>query len=285
MKITALIENISKQAQLEHEHGLSLYIETLNHKILLDTGATRKFADNAQKMGIDLTKVDTVVLSHGHYDHGGGLREFLQHNQIAKIYIRTGAFGDYYDAMENEYEYIGIDFELQNHPQIIMVSEDVWIDKELFLFGKGEGHEYWPKTNAKLVEKRNETYKPDLFEHEQSLVIYEGEKSVLLSGCAHNGIINILNKYHKISAVIPDMVISGFHLKQKESISEETRNEMVQLAKALYNYGKCEVSEQGKIHSIQYYTCHCTGIPAYEILKEVMQEHLNYLSTGDVIEL
>jgi len=285
MKIIALVENISKQAQLEHEHGLSLYIETSNHKILLDTGATDKFAHNANKMGIDLSKVDTVVLSHGHYDHGGGLREFLQHNQSAKIYIREGAFGNYYDVMKDGYEYIGIDTELQNHPQILMVSEDIWIDNELFLFGKGEGSEYWPRTNAKLVEKRNGAYVQDLFEHEQSLVVYEGEKSVLLSGCAHNGILNILNQYYKISASIPDLVISGFHLKQEEDISEEVRNEMVQLAKVLNNYEKCLANKQGEKHPIQYYTCHCTGKPAYEILKEVMQEHLNYLSTGEVIEV
>ena len=100
MKITALTENTPFNDNISAEHGLSLYIETEKHNILFDMGQTSLFAENAKKLGIDLTKVDIAVLSHGHYDHGGGLTEFLKINKTAPVYINRYAFGDYYNGTE-----------------------------------------------------------------------------------------------------------------------------------------------------------------------------------------
>ena len=86
-------------------HGLSLYLETHDHRLLMDTGSTGAFADNAEALGIDLTRVDTVVLSHGHYDHAGGLLRFAALNPGAPIYLQAGADGDFYHGDR----YIGID--------------------------------------------------------------------------------------------------------------------------------------------------------------------------------
>ena len=87
MKIWTLMENSACQGDLAAEHGLSLYVETNGKKILFDAGQSAAFADNAEKLGVDLAQVDLVVLSHGHYDHSGGLRRFLEINDHAEIYV------------------------------------------------------------------------------------------------------------------------------------------------------------------------------------------------------
>ena len=92
MKITALAENVSTTEDLGSEHGLSLFIETEAHKLLFDTGQGSLFAENAVKLGVDLKQVERCVISHGHYDHTGGLYPFLSINSKAKVYIKKEAF-------------------------------------------------------------------------------------------------------------------------------------------------------------------------------------------------
>ena len=92
MKIVTLIENLVQQTDYVAEHGLSLYIETGEHRLLFDTGLSGKFVDNASKMGIDLAQIDAVVISHGHYDHAGGLNAFFEINTKAKVYAQKAAF-------------------------------------------------------------------------------------------------------------------------------------------------------------------------------------------------
>ena len=92
MRIKVLAEDTSSNSSMKSEHGLSLYIETMGKKILFDTGASNLFLENAEKMGISIKDVDLAVISHGHYDHGGGLRGFFEENDKAKVYIHKKAF-------------------------------------------------------------------------------------------------------------------------------------------------------------------------------------------------
>ena len=101
MKITALVENTVSEEQAERlglgrEHGLSLYIEACGHRILFDMGQSGLFARNAAALGVDLAAVDLAVLSHGHYDHGGGLARFLELNGAAPVYLNEHAFEPHY---------------------------------------------------------------------------------------------------------------------------------------------------------------------------------------------
>ena len=96
MRVVCLIENTEGTAGCGIEHGLCLYVETEQHKLLLDTGASDLFIKNAEIKGVDLTEVDTVVISHGHSDHGGGLEAFSRINPNAKIYMQASAEGEYY---------------------------------------------------------------------------------------------------------------------------------------------------------------------------------------------
>lgn len=110
MKITCLIENTTHFDTVECEHGLSLFIEYNGLKILFDMGQTELFYENAQKLGISLSDVDFAVLSHGHCDHGGGLKKFLEINKAAPVYLSRYAFEPHYNGTE---KYIGLDVSLR----------------------------------------------------------------------------------------------------------------------------------------------------------------------------
>ena len=194
MKIENLIEDTKGVNGCHHEHGLSFYIETENHKLLLDTGATDAFLDNAIVLGIDLKKVDTVIISHGHYDHTGGLLAFTAINPSAKIYIQKAACGEFYNYRNQEEKYIGMDKRISELPQVVFLEGDLQIDNELSIFTGVTGRKLWPKGNEILKKKCGSEFVQDDFCHEQYLVITEGEERVLLSGCAHNGILNIMEK-------------------------------------------------------------------------------------------
>ena len=109
MKITTLLENTSARPELSAEHGLSLYIETAEHRILFDMGQTALFSRNASVLGIDLAAVNIAILSHGHYDHGGGLARFLALNHTTPVYVNRHAFAPHYHGPD---KYIGLDLSL-----------------------------------------------------------------------------------------------------------------------------------------------------------------------------
>src|SRR5690554_1923178 len=98
MQITTLVENLVYQPGLVAEHGLSFYIDTGKRRILFDTGQRNAFLVNARVMGIDLGKADALVISHGHYDHTGGLNAFLKANTTAPVYLKKQVLNKKYNA-------------------------------------------------------------------------------------------------------------------------------------------------------------------------------------------
>lgn len=114
MKIIALVENTCRHENCVAEHGLSLYIETEKHKLLLDTGQTNAVVNNAKVLGVDLSAVDTIILSHGHYDHSGGIMPFSQINHSAQIIMQRKAAEPHY----NGERYIGIDKAILDLPNV-----------------------------------------------------------------------------------------------------------------------------------------------------------------------
>lgn len=272
MKITNLIENIQGNEDVLFEHGLSFYIETQNHKLLVDCGQTDAFLKNAEKLGVDLEKVDTVVLSHGHYDHSGGILPFAAINSHADIYMQEKALLPYYHKTDDEERYIGIDPKISELSQIKLAEGDLKIDDELFLFSNVTGRKLWPKGNLELKKKTGDTFVQDTFDHEQYLVITEGKKHVLFSGCAHNGILNILAHYHDLYGSYPDAVVSGFHMKKKEYTPEDDQL-IMETAKSLSNM------------PTHFYTGHCTGEYAFDLMKKIMKDQLTYVHSGDGLVL
>ncbi|WP_022778388.1 MBL fold metallo-hydrolase [Butyrivibrio sp. AE3009] len=273
MRIVNLIENTEGNNGCSCAHGLSFYIETGEHRLLMDFGPSEVTLSNAGVLGIDLAAVDVAILSHGHYDHSGGIIPFAELNSKAPIYMQRGATGDYYSEGSEGNRYIGIDKNIAKLPQVRFVEGDYIIDDELSLFVVDKRVRDIPFTNSRLKIKRENEFLQDDFSHEQALVIKSEGKTVLLSGCAHNGIINFMEAYKAKYGEEPDIAISGFHLVKKTEYSPEQMREITATAEALTAYRS------------QFYTCHCTGITAYEAMKNIMGGQLEYIHTGDAIEI
>lgn len=271
MKIVNLVENMPGREGCIPEHGLSFYIETGKHKILVDAGATGQFAENAKVLGVDLQQVDIAILSHGHYDHGNGFIRFNEINSHASIYMRKGAEADLYHIKEEEKRYIGLPAEVKKLPQIVWVEGDLRVDEELFLFTGVTGRRCWPTGNLELKECRGGEVLQDEFGHEQYLVIEDGGEKVLISGCAHNGILNILDRFRLLYGENPARVVSGFHMMKKQGLTEEDKEEVRRTAAELKNM------------DTSFYTGHCTGVESYEIMKEIMGQQLHYVHCGEEI--
>jgi len=278
MKIINLIENTEGAPGCIFAHGLSFYVETANHKLLMDIGPSQDTLKNAETLGVDIKSIDTVVLSHGHYDHSGGIMPFSKVNDHAVIYMQKTAPGEYYaddgeGAPGGRYRYIGIDKAIADLPQVRFIEGDTVIDDELEIFVVKERTHELPSTNKRILMKRGNEYIRDDFRHEHFPVVRDkaSKKSVLISGCAHTGILSILDAYVEKFGACPDAVISGFHLMKKTDHTEAERNEIRDIARELMGY------------PAHFYTCHCTGVPAYELMKEIMGDRLTYVHSGEEV--
>ena len=268
MKLITLVENTCGSNGCIAEHGLSIYIETNSHKLLLDAGQTDAIVRNASLLGIDLSKVDTLILSHGHYDHSGGILPFAKLNSTAMIIMQSSAAEPHY----NMEKYIGIDKEILSLPNVEMINGNKKIDDELFLFSGITGRRCYPQGNSRLLCVKNGEKCHDDFVHEQCLVITQDDKQILLSGCAHNGILNILDRFNSLFGKYPEYVISGFHMMKRDGDhTEEEKTVIIQTAKEL-----------SKLDTV-FYSGHCTGIPAFEMMKNIMGDKLIALHSGDEI--
>jgi len=273
MIIKTLSENTSISKDIASEHGLSLYIKTKKHKILFDVGASELFLNNAKKLDVNISDVDFLVISHGHFDHGGGLKVFLRENTNAEVFIHRQAFEKYYARRSNDkLEFIGLDESLKENKQLIATSERFFISKGIQVFSNVIQKEPLAESNNGLLMEQKGEMTDDAFLHEQNLILDEDEKSLLVTGCAHNGIINILEHFYALKGHMPDYVIGGFHLSS-HSNGNESFNTIDKISKYLMDT------------KAKFYTCHCTGIEAYERLKHTMGDRIEYLSAGSKMTL
>ena len=263
MRISMLMENTPFTDGFRSEHGLSIHIETQRHRILFDMGQTDGFLANARQFGIDLAAVDVAVLSHGHYDHGGGLEAFLAVNHQAPVYVSQYAFDRCFSGTEHD---IGLQQELCGHPRLRLAGERLHLDEELELFACNECARPYVMDSYGLNTLRDTVLMPDDFRHEQYLLIREHGKRVLISGCSHKGILNIESWF------APDVLIGGFHF-MKVDPADAQHTVLDEAAQVLAQT------------DTQFYTCHCTGLAQYEYLKARMGDQLRYLAAGQQITI
>lgn len=255
MTLTVLTENTTLTPSLIAEHGLSLYIETGKEKILFDMGQSDAFAQNAEKLGIDLGAVTLAVISHGHYDHGGGLKRFLEINQTAPVYLSKFAFQPHFNASGKD---IGPNPALQNSSRLVLVGGDCPLAEGITLHTSIACAAPIPKEG---MQAGNPPIAED-FRHECYVTLKEEEKTILLSGCSHRGIGNIAQYFR------PDVFIGGFHLmkEHRRDVLEKTAHTLLSLPTV-------------------YYTGHCTGQGQFALLQQMMGPRLHHLSTGTVLTL
>jgi len=270
MRATVLIDNISNN-DLIPEWGLSIYIEYKDKKILLDTGASPAFAQNAKKLQIDLREVDFGVLSHAHYDHSNGMETFFKENEKAVFYLRQGCKENCYRKNKILYKYIGIQKGVMKkyHPRIVLAEGDYEIAPGISLIPhKCTGLEEIGKKNG-LYVWRTCLPKGDDFSHEQSLVFDTDKGLVIFNSCSHGGADRIIEE---IKETYPGKgiyaLIGGLHLYHM------TDGEVRTLAGRIAETGIQKV-----------YTGHCSKEKGYNLLKEELGDMVVQFKTGLVIEL
>lgn len=276
LKITTLIENMpGTDARLKYEHGLSLFIEFDGRKILFDTGQTGAYTDNAEVLGIKLRETDTLIVSHGHYDHCGGVLktlDLLQPN--AKMYVGREFFNPKYKCLEDgSYKYNGVGFSerdlIGKGIRLRKVNDDVTVlGGNILLFKNFLRKNEFEKRNPKFVIEKNGEKVPDEFADEIVLGLITTRGLVVVAGCSHGGIINILSGIKERINIPICAVLGGTHLVE----ADEDR-----IDKTIAAFHEMQVEYVA--------VSHCTGETGIQKMKEEFKDKFILNCTGNVFSL
>ena len=211
MKVTIVVDNI-EHAGIPGEWGFCAYIEQNGKKLLLDTGASNLFADNAEKLNIDLKDVDFAVLSHAHYDHANGMGKFFEINEKAPFYLQEGCGENCYFKKGFIRKYIGIPKGITKKYQdrIKYVSGVYTVPDGIYLVSRSTPHLEQIGKKEMMYQKTKLGWKPDNFCHEQSLVLDTDGGLVIFNSCSHGGVVNIINE---VKAAFPNKKITAHKLR------------------------------------------------------------------------
>ena len=270
MKITFLIDNKTESTECDAEWGLSLLIETDGKTILMDQGASPMLVRNAERMGLDLSKVDFATISHGHNDHTGGTEYFAAVNKTAPIYVHEKAFS--YQVVDDIEGNIGIpwseEFMEENKDRIIRTSGTYQIDDRTWLIGNVPAVEGFTPTESFFIKVGNKMF-PDQMEHEQTLVIEDGKGLHVFSGCSHMGVIPILRYIQeKIPGRKIVSLVAGMHLY---CASDEFIDQVI--------------SEMQTMGIEDIFPVHCTGMNAIVRFKMQLGDIVKIATAGDSFEI
>ncbi|WP_295392080.1 MBL fold metallo-hydrolase [uncultured Thiodictyon sp.] len=286
MEILTLIENTTETDSLRSEHGLSLLLKTgKNSQLLFDTGASGAFLDNAIQLGVDLSSISCVVISHGHYDHGGGLFDFFEINKTAKVYISKYAFKKYYSSNNADHcapigvagkplRYIGLDTErLERYAQRFQSIDDVTnLFDGVYLVPNIVGEYPRPNGNKALFSGAGGDAVHDDFRHEMILVVKEDDGIIIFTGCGHSGILNMIETVRRSHFEGPiKAIVGGLHLQLESgtnSFADES-DQITAIGKKLTDLGVTDI-----------HTGHCTSLAASERLSVGFGKKISRIHTG-----
>jgi 7,8-dihydropterin-6-yl-methyl-4-(beta-D-ribofuranosyl)aminobenzene 5'-phosphate synthase len=277
MQITTLVENEleRKDSDLLPEWGLSLHIKHQDKEILFDAGAKGALLKNAERLGVDLSRVDLVVLSHHHSDHGGGLPAFFAINNHAKVYLRRAPDGkSYFRALLIVNRFVGLEEGMleRYRDRFVYVDQFTEVVPSLNIFTDIVRQHPLPKGNDYLYLRQPGGDVLDPFHHELVLVLRDEDGLVIFTGCSHTGALNMIKT---VIQRFPNErikgVVGGFHL-----VGIPMLNTIAGSKLELTSFGKM-------LHQLpveKYWTGHCTGHKAYRALKDVLGDRLAEIHTG-----
>lgn len=260
IKITTLSENTGSHGFLG-EWGWSILIEAEGTRILMDTGMTFTATYNAQLLGIDLRSIDTIVLSHGHNDHCGGMQEVLQRKQgEVKVLAHPDIWTSKYTTSRSGYEFIGIPFTREVLESLgarfNLSKQPVEITRNIITTGEVPLLTGYETIDSNLLVKEGADYCPDPLVDDLALIIRTERGLVVILGCAHRGIVNTLRHAQKLTGEKKIFaVVGGTHLYLA---SPE------HLERAIADLKEMEIKKLG--------VSHCTGIMASARLASAFPE-------------
>ncbi len=275
IRITTLSENTAGRIDLLAEWGLSILVETDSMNVLLDAGRTTSAAHNADRLRVDLNQLDKIVLSHGHADHTGGLRDILlKVRKPIDVIAHPDVWAAKYGHRRNgEDRYVGIPFQRAELEALganfNLNRQPVVLNEEMMTTGEVPAVTDFEEVDPDLLVKEGAGFRPDAVLDDRALIIKTGQGLVVILGCAHRGIINTLYHAQKLTGIQPiHMVLGGCHLN---SAGDERIWRTIAALKEL-GVEKIGVS-------------HCTGLPAAAIMAHEFGDGFFFNNAGTVIEL
>jgi 7,8-dihydropterin-6-yl-methyl-4-(beta-D-ribofuranosyl)aminobenzene 5'-phosphate synthase len=275
IKLTTLSENTASRVGLLSEWGLSILVEVDSYKVLLDTGLGISAAYNAAIMGIDLSAVDRIVISHGHRDHTGGFKHVLNamRKQIEVIAHPDIWAAKYSRTFSKKEQYAGIPFARESlesrGASFNLTKEPVWITDNIVTSGEIATHTEYEKIDRDLLVKEGGELRPDPLRDDLALIIKSQKGLIVVLGCGHRGLINTLHHAQKITGVEQiHMVVGGTHLLHA------SREQM-----------ELTIAELKRLGVQKIGVSHCTGLPAAAVLFQEFGDNFFFNNTGNVITI
>lgn len=225
VKITTLIENSpGEHLALKTEHGISFFIEKDGHKLLFDTGQSGTFIENAEQLQVDLSTLEYVVLSHGHYDHSGGLRHLVDLTTNFELLVGKGFFIEKYGFKNGRYEFLGNNFDEKylrgkNIAYRFIDQALTQILPGIYIVTNFPRKHADEVINPRFMILEDGEMKPDPF-HDEVLVAIDTPKGlIVLLGCSHPGMKNMLDAAVSLIKRPLHAVLGGTHLVEANAVS------------------------------------------------------------------
>lgn len=272
LRITVLMENTAGGRGLVAEHGLSFWIEHGGRRILFDASQSRLPLANARRLGIDLAATEAIVLSHGHYDHTGGLAAVLRLAPAAKVFAHPAALrGKFKRDAHGTIRDIGMPAVakglLRRRPGVHLHAHPTQPLPGFFLTGPPPRQTAYETVDPGFLADRNGT-QPDLIPDDQSAYVETPTGTVVILGCAHAGVINTLRHVQALTNGRPiRMVVGGMHL------GDASTERMAQTVAAFR-----------ELDIPCLHPCHCTGFAAAARLWAEFPGRVRACPVGTVIE-